>query len=241
MTNINQYGQPVGASLPAWRPVPCPARQTVAGQYCHLAPLSPRHAEDLFQAYSLASDGRDWTWLDAERPATIDDMHAWLMDKIENPGLVPFAVIDRQRDKAVGVVSYLNIDANNGKIEVGHVTWSPLMQKKVTGSEALYLMLKTVFDLGYRRVEWKCDSLNAASRRAAERLGFTWEGRFRQAMVRKQRNRDTDWLSLMDNEWPVIEQALSTWLQADNFTQAGQQIRPFSRVLDPLRHPAREN
>lgn len=110
-------------------------------------------------------------------------------------------------------------------MEIGHVTWSPLMQKTSMGTEALFLLMKNAFTLGYRRIAWRCDSLNQASRNAAERVGFTFEGRFRQAMTRKQRNRDTDWLSVIDTDWPNIERALEGWLSLENFNQNGAQKR----------------
>ncbi|MNG90458.1 hypothetical protein D3C79_493510 [compost metagenome] len=115
------------------------------------------------------------------------------------------------------------MDTVNGALEIGHVTWSPLMQRTAMGTEAIYLLLNNAFSLGYRRVVWRCDSLNEASRKAAERMGFIFEGRFRQAMTRKQRNRDTDWLSVIDTEWPVIEQSLVGWLSPENFTEDGAQ------------------
>lgn len=117
------------------------------------------------------------------------------------------------------------IDTVNGALEIGHVTWSPMMQRTTLGTEAIYLLLKNAFSLGYRRVAWRCDSLNVASRKAAERLGFSFEGRFRQAMTRKQRNRDTDWLSVIDIEWPIVDKALSGWLSSENFTEDGTQKR----------------
>lgn len=128
----------------------------------------------------------------------------------------------------VGVVCFSNIDVVNGAIEIGHVTWSPKLQRTAMGTEAIFLLLKNAFSLGYRRVAWRCDSLNLASRNAADRLGFTFEGRFRQAMTRKQRNRDTDWLSIIDIEWPAVESSLSGWLSPGNFTASGEQKRKLA-------------
>ncbi|MEG3109867.1 GNAT family protein [Pantoea sp. T14] len=221
--NINQYGQQIGWALPDWQPVAKPLRQAIVGNYCLLAPLDPEHSEALYQAFSLAEDDRDWTWLSTNKPNSVEELRFWVIDKVDNLELVPFTVVDKTTQRPVGVVCFANIEVDNGAIEIGHVTWSPLMQRNVIGTEALYLLLKTVFSLGYRRVAWRCDSTNLASRRAAERLGFTFEGRFRQTMTRKQRNRDTDWLSMIDSEWPRINQALSGWLAENNFDGEGQQ------------------
>ena len=221
--NINQYGQQIGRALPDWQPVAKPRRQAIVGKYCLLAPLELEHSEALYQAFSLAEDNRDWTWLSTNKPNSVEEVRFWLTDKIDNLELVPFTVVDKTTQRPVGVVCFANIEVDNGAIEIGHVTWSPLMQRNVTGTEALYLLLKMAFSLGYRRVAWRCDSTNLASRRAAERLGFTFEGRFRQTMTRKQRNRDTDWLSMIDSEWPRINQALSGWLEESNFDDEGQQ------------------
>lgn len=150
-------------------------------------------------------------------------MARWIVGKTLDASVAPFAVVENASGDALGVIAWLAINADNGSVEIGHVTWSPQMQNSVLGTEAIWLMLRHAFACGYRRVEWKCDSLNVASRRAAERIGFTWEGRFRQHMVRKGRNRDTDYLSMLDNEWPLRDAAISAWLNADNFDAQGQQ------------------
>lgn len=230
MTQHNKYGQPVGFSLPNWQPATFPPAVILAGRFCQLAPLQCHHHAALFAAFSLAADDRDWTWLGASQPQNLTEMNNWIDAKISDSDLVCYAVIDNASQHAVGAVCFANIDLQNGAIEIGHVTWSPRMQRNVLGSEALYLLLKQAFSLGYRRVAWRCDSLNHASRRAAERIGFTFEGRFRQAMTRKQRNRDTDWLSIIDGEWPCIQQALSRWLAAENMDERGceqQKLRSF--------------
>lgn len=233
--NINKYGQPVGFPLPDWRPLSIPPRSPQCGQHCHLLPLEARHCEALFQAYSLTEDNRDWTWLGAEKPADLQEMMLWITHKINDPGLVPWAVTDIKNNRPVGVVGYSNIDPINGALEIGHVTWSPLMQKTSMGTDALFLLLKNAFSLGYRRVAWRCDSLNMASRNAAQRIGFTFEGRFRQAMSRKQRNRDTDWFSVIDTEWPTIERVLSGWLSPENFTSDGAQKRKLETFFQESR------
>ncbi|OAT30407.1 GCN5 family N-acetyltransferase [Buttiauxella brennerae ATCC 51605] len=230
--NTNEYGQPVGFALPDWQPLVFPARIQISGQHGHLAPLDINHCEDLFKAFSLATDDRDWTWLGAQKPASLQDMTQWVENKINDAGLVPWAVLDAKNGSPVGVVCFSNIDTDNGILEIGHVTWSPLMQRTAIGTDAIYLLLNYAFSLGYRRVAWRCDSLNLASRQAAERVGFTFEGRFRQAMTRKQRNRDTDWLSVIDSEWLAVSKAVSGWLSPENFTKDGLQIRKLGEFFN---------
>lgn len=231
MSHFNQYGQPVGFALPDWQPVARPSFTPLVGRFCTLQPLQTGHCASLFAAFSQAEDDRDWTWLGAEQPHSLEEMQHWVAHKIADALLVPYAVISHASQQAVGVVCFANIDPQNGALEIGHVTWSPLMQRNVLGTEALFLLLTQAFILGYRRVAWRCDSLNHASRRAAERIGFTFEGRFRQAMTRKQRNRDTDWLSIIDTEWPVIYQAITRWIDEENIDNSGQQILPLHRFL----------
>ena len=228
MTQLNQYGQPVGFALPDWQPLAAPPAIDLNGRFCTLEPLKAAHSIALFDAFSRAADDRDWTWLGATKPASVAEMESWISGKCHDSGLVSYAVIDHRTQQAVGAVCFANIDGQNGAIEIGHVTWSPLMQRNVLGSEAIYLLLLQAFELGYRRVAWRCDSTNLASRRAAERLGFTYEGRFRQAMTRKQRNRDTDWLSMIDGEWPQVKRALSAWLAVDNMDTHGQEREKLS-------------
>jgi RimJ/RimL family protein N-acetyltransferase len=134
------------------------------------------------------------------------------------------AIVDKATGKAAGQAAYLRIDPANGVIEVGHLLFTPVLQRRVAATEAMYLMMARAFDeLGYRRYEWKCDALNAPSRTAALRLGFTFEGVFRQAVVTKGRNRDTAWFAITDQEWPAIRQAFQTWLAPGNFHAGGQQ------------------
>lgn len=226
MAERNHFGQTVGEALPAWggvQPLPC---LTLPGRYCRLQPLDAQaHTDDLLHAFSQAADDRDWTWLAGERPTTQQEMAHWVMGKMIDKTVHPFAVIDGASGRAVGLIAWLAIDEQNGSVEIGHVTWSPLMKNSVLGTEAIKLMLHHAFACGYRRVEWKCDTLNAASRRAAERIGFTWEGRFRQHMVRKGRNRDSDYLSMLDSEWPLRDAAISAWLADSNFDVLGRQLR----------------
>lgn len=232
MPDINNYHQPIGEIVSGWTGVAPLPRTPLQGRVCRLEPLdADRHCDDLFLAYHRAADGRDWTWLGAGRPATRQETWHWAQQKVADDGLIPWAVIEQASGRAVGVVCFMHIDAPNGVVEIGHVTWSPKMKRTLMSTEAHWLLLSAAFGAGYRRVEWKCDSLNAASRAAATRLGFTWEGCFRQAMVRNGRNRDTDWFSMLDREWPRINAALTRWLAVDNYDADGQQIRRLGELM----------
>lgn len=230
MPEINEYGQTVGDPVPDWHGASALERTVLEGRWCRLEPLDPnRHAGDLFDAYAQARDERDWTWLASLRPDSVEATQHWLCGKANDETLVPFAVVDIRSERAVGLVCYMAIEREHGSVEIGHITWSPRMKNTVLGTEAIWLLLHYAFAQGYRRVEWKCDSLNEASRRAAERLGFVFEGRFRQKIVRKGRNRDSDWLSMIDGEWPEHDAALQNWLAAENFDAQGQQIKTLAQ------------
>lgn len=234
MPELNHYGQTVGDTLPHWHGVLPLPRSVLHGQYCRLEPLDARvHTHDLLRAYSQAENESDWTWLAGERPQTVDSMAQWVVGKMIDTTIAPFAVVECASGEALGVVAWLAINTQNGSVEIGHVTWSPRMKNSVLGTEAIWLMLRHAFACNYRRVEWKCDTLNVASRRAAERLGFSWEGRFRQHMVRKGRNRDTDYLSMLDSEWPQRDAAISAWLAASNFDEQGRQKQKLSAFFAP--------
>ncbi|MEW5559463.1 GNAT family protein [Enterobacter asburiae] len=225
MAELNEYGQWVGDIVPDWHGARELERKMLAGRSCRLEPIIvARHAADLYEAFALAEDERDWTWLGSVRPVSIAATESWLQAKVDDSGLVPYAVIDARSERAVGVVCLMAIDRANGTVEIGHVSWSQRMKRSVISTEVVWLLLQEAFACGYRRVEWKCDALNVASRRAAERIGFTFEGRFRQRMVRKGRNRDSDWLSIIDGEWPAVDAALRSWLAPENFDAAGQQL-----------------
>ena len=142
--------------------------------------------------------------------------------------------MSRETNKAAGLASYLRITPESGSLEVGHLAFSPQLQATTAATEALYLLMKHAFDLGYRRYEWKCDALNQPSRRAAQRLGFSFEGIFRQATLYKGRNRDTAWYAVTDKEWPELERAFKTWLRPENFDRDGQQRTSLSNLTAPL-------
>ena len=197
------------------------------GRYCRLEPVGvARHEADLFAAYLEAPDGRDWTYLFHERPTQPEEFHSYLtkLESSEDP--LHFAIVDAQTSKAVGTAALMRIDPAHGVIEVGSITFSPRLKKTRAATESMYLFMRRVFDeLRYRRYEWKCDSLNAPSRSAAERYGFTFEGIFRNAIVYKGRKRDTAWYSITDAEWPPVRAAFEEWLDPANFDDRGRQKR----------------
>lgn len=225
----NSLGQPIGAPLPDWRPRPLPPSTQMMGRYGRLEKLSVvQHGDALWTSFQADTEGRLWTYLPAGPFAARADFDRFLAQCEASPDPLFFAIVDGADEKAVGFASFLRVDAGVGSIEVGFIAYAPVLQRTRLATEAMYLMMRRVFDeLGYRRYEWKCDSLNAPSRTAAERLGFRYEGLFRQATIYKQRNRDTCWYSVVDSEWPARKRAFERWLEADNFNADGSQKRPL--------------
>lgn len=234
---ITRDGDPIGDPVPGWTPRPLPARAPMPGRYCRLEPLSPdAHARDLWEANALDTTGRNVTYLLAEPFATFDDYEAWVRQAAAKTDVIFFAVLtpDGSGHRAVGVASYLRIAPDAGSIEVGHINFSPRLQRTRAATEAMYLMMRHAFELGYRRYEWKCDSLNAPSRRAAQRLGLSFEGVFRQALVYKGRNRDTAWYAAIDQEWPRLAAVFEQWLDPSNFDAEGRQHLALADLTSPI-------
>ncbi|CNH75967.1 GNAT family N-acetyltransferase [Yersinia pekkanenii] len=221
----NHFGQIIGAELPHWQPAQQPQREILPGHFCYLAPVNAdKHEASLYQAYHMVKDPHDWTYFYCERPDNEGDFHQYLQSLINAKEAFHYTVVDAQSDLALGTVGLQRIDEINGVIEIGSVNWSPRLKRHSAGTEAIYLLLHYIFDkLGYRRCEWKCDSLNEPSNSAASRFGFQYEGQFRQAIVTKGRNRDTNWYSITDREWPLIKQAFNDWLTIENFDNQGRQ------------------
>lgn len=230
--HVTPHGLPVGAPLPGWTPRPWPGPAPMVGRYCTLEKLDvARHGDALIAAYEEAPDDRDWTYLFAERPTTPAAWRQFLDYNAAPRDPYYYAIIDNRTGLAVGLSAYLRIDPAHGVIEVGHVNYSPRLQRTPAGTESQYLLMRRAFEeLGYRRYEWKCDSLNAPSRAAALRYGFTYEGLFRQAIIYKGRTRDTTWYSIIDREWPAVRAAFEAWLQPDNFDAAGRQRRSLAEL-----------
>lgn len=205
------------------------------GRYCSVEPLDPaQHASDLHQAYTLDMDGRIWTYLAYGPFASLESFRAWMNGTCLTSDPMFFAIIDNDTGKAVGVASYLRISPESGSIEVGHINYSPLLQRTPSATEAMYLMMKLAFELGYRRYEWKCDCLNAKSRAAAQRLGLSFEGIFRQATIYKGRNRDTAWYAAIDAEWPALDKAFLNWLDPGNFDADGKQKTSLTELTKSI-------
>ena len=231
----NHLGQPIGFPLPDWRPVPPPPRAPMAGRCCRVEPIDPaRHAAELHDAYREDREGRNWTYLGYGPFESLADWSRWMEKTCLGNDPLFHAVIDGDSGRAVGMASYLRQDPGAGVIEVGHIHYSPRLQRRIAATEAMYLMMRRVFDeLGYRRYEWKCAALNAPSRRAADRLGFTFEGIFRQATIYKGRNRDTAWYSIIDRDWPALAAAYERWLDPANFDASGRQRVALAALTGP--------
>lgn len=228
--HVNHLGQPIGFPLPGWTARPRPPRTAMEGRLCRVEPVDvDRHAADLHAANLEDKEGRNWTYLAYGPIATLDDYRDWMRKTCLGEDPLFHAVIDRKTGRAAGVASYLRIDPAPGVIEVGHINYAPPLQRTAAATEAMFLMMRRVFDeLGYRRYEWKCDALNAPSRAAALRLGFQFEGIFRQATVYKSRNRDTAWFAIIDRDWPALKARYERWLDAANFDAAGRQRQSLS-------------
>ncbi len=212
----NEHGQPIGDPVPGWTTRPAPTGVVLEGRWVRLEPLSPAHAPDLYAA--SCGPGREplWTYLPDEMPTTPAGYQEYVERRIANPGLVSLVAVPRGRG-AEGVASLMRADPANGAVEVGHILLGEPLQRTTAATEAMWLMARHVFELGYRRYEWKCDALNAPSRAAATRLGFTFEGVFRQALVTKGRNRDTAWFAMTDQDWSSLVPAYERWLDPANF------------------------
>ena len=227
MTRTNEHGQPVGAPVPGWTSRPAPGPVSLDGRWVRLEALSPDHAEQLYDATCGPDQVGSWTYLFDDMPTSRDAFAAYVDRRLAAPGLVSLVIVPRGRGPA-GVASYLRADRANGSVEVGSITFGAALQRTTAATEAMWLMARHAFALGYRRYEWKCDALNAPSRAAAARLGFTYEGTFRNALVYKGRSRDTAWFSITDTEWAALSPAYDAWLDPANFERpevgAGQRL-----------------
>jgi RimJ/RimL family protein N-acetyltransferase len=209
----------------------------MAGRFCRITPSDPaEHAADLHAGNCLATDARDWTYLAYGPFDSLAAYRAWADAAASGDDPLFHTILDQSSGLAVGVASLMRIDPANGVIEVGHIKYTPALQRSPMATEAMFLLMSRVFDeLGYRRYEWKCDALNAPSRAAALRLGFIYEGIFRQAVVYKGRNRDTAWFSITDKEWPALKQAYEQWLAPANFDGDGRQRQRLADLIAKAR------
>jgi RimJ/RimL family protein N-acetyltransferase len=224
---VNEFGQPVGAPLD-WTPGPVLTATTLRGRHCTLQPLAQAHVSGLYAALCVDSPDSVWTYMSAGPFADVDAFGAYVADLLVRPATIPLALL-LPDGRPVGIATYLRIDRANGTAEVGNITYGSALQRTTAATEAMYLMARHAFDVvGVRRYEWKCDALNQPSRDAAARLGFTFEGVFRQAVVYKGRNRDTAWFAVTDAEWPDLRARYERWLDPGNFTDDGTQRTPLA-------------
>jgi RimJ/RimL family protein N-acetyltransferase len=212
-----------------------PERAPLAGAYARLEPVDvAAHGESLHRpSHAQAEDAVLWTYLPYGPFADQGAFESWLAERARSEDPLFFALVERASGRASGMASYLNIVPAMGSIEIGHIWFAPPLQRTRAATEAIFLMMRHVFeDLGYRRLEWKCNALNEASKRAAHRFGFTYEGTFRQHMVVKGRNRDSAWFSLLDREWPAVRAAFERWLAPENFDAAGRQRTSLKALIE---------
>ncbi len=211
-----------------WKPARVPKRIPLEGANVVLEPVDPaRHAPSLFASSKDAPEL--WRHLAYGPFKDRAEFTSWLQDRAATDDPLFYALVDRAAGEARGMASYLRMEPEHGVIEIGHIWFAPALQRTRAATEAIFLLARHAFDdLGYRRLEWKCDSLNAPSRRAAERFGFTFEGIFRQHMITKGRNRDTAWYSIIDSEWPARRAAFESWLAPENFDEEGRQHRSLA-------------
>ena len=215
--------------IPNWQPVRRPARVNLEGRFVRLEPLDvAEHAASLHASLHDGGDPKLWDYLRVGPFPDRSDFDAGLTDLAADDDENFYAVVDIASGDAVGFLAFLRIDEQNGSIEIGWIAFGASMQRTPLSTEAVYLLAKNAFDLGYRRLEWKCNAANTRSWRAAERFGFIYEGTFRNHQVSKGRNRDTAWFSIIEEEWPPLQQAFERWLSPDNFDEAGHQRRPLA-------------
>jgi RimJ/RimL family protein N-acetyltransferase len=230
--DTNSFGQPIGFAVPGWTTRARPPRTTMEGRYCRVVPLDvEEHARQLYRANCEDAEGRMWAYLAYGPFESFEDYGSHMREWLAEDWMV-HAIIPSHTGSADGLASYMRIDPDAGSIEVGAIMYSPRLQRSTAGTEAMYLMLRRAFDeLGYRRYEWRCKALNQHSMDAAKRLGFRFEGIFRQAAVLKGRNRDTAWFSISDREWPPISSALQSWLAPENFDARGRQRKSLREFM----------
>lgn len=234
MTNsINELGQPVGLAIKNFIAPTRPDFTLLSGNFVHVEPISMAHVSSLYEAFSIDLKGGNWTYMPYGPFTDPIEFAGWAKETCfgEDP---KFYTIFLGEDPA-GVASYLRVEPKVGCIEIGHIHLSPLLQRTRVGTEALLLMIEWAFGAGYRRLEWKCDALNAPSRHAAQRLGLSFEGTFRQATIYKSRNRDTAWYAATSEDWPALKKAYQIWRKPENFDTDGREIKKLSELTAQMR------
>ncbi len=234
MSDADTSDRPRGDIVDNWKVPPRPSDKVLEGRYVRLEPLSAeRHAALLYRSY--VGQDQVWDYLPYGPFSSASQYHRWVRDHAEQDDPFFYAIHNLETDQWEGVASYLRITPAAGSIEVGHINFSPALQRTRASTEAMFLMMGWAFETGYRRYEWKCDALNLPSRRAAQRLGFSYEGIFRQAGVVKGRNRDTAWFAAIDSEWAALKEAYETWLWPENFDSKGNQIESLGDMTRLVR------
>jgi RimJ/RimL family protein N-acetyltransferase len=227
----NAFGQPIGEPVPGWERRPWPDARDLAGTYCRLEPLRPAHAEPLYRAVVDGSDDGIWTYLTFGPYADAAGFEDTVRGLVADPAVVCFAILDAVDGATVGMASFHRIDPQAGSLEIAQLLFAPRLQQTTAATEAVTILATYAFDdLGYRRLEWKCDALNEPSRRAALRLGFRYEGLFRKATVYKRRTRDTAWFAITDADWPEVKAAHHRFLDSGNFATDGRQRVSLSQL-----------
>jgi RimJ/RimL family protein N-acetyltransferase len=229
-----------GEVVSGFKVPPHPKGISIDGKLVSIKPLiANEFAEELFMANALDKEGINWEYLPYGPFENLSDYIDWIQSFEEHNDPVFFAIISKKLKKAIGIASYLRINPNDGLIEVGHINYSPLLQRTTEGTEAMFLMMQWAFDNGYRRYEWKCNALNMRSRKAAQRLGFSYEGVFRQMTISKGRNRDTAWFAIIDKDWQVIQKCFHQFLSDINLDEKSKYslsslTKPFLYKVDNM-------
>lgn len=227
----NEYNQPVGDLIEDYSPGILPNIQSITGKTVTIEKININHYDDLYEIYGPSSNPENLTYMSIQRFKSKLEFKDYLIQLIASVDPYYLTIIDNRTQKAVGTFALMRIDNVNRVIELGWIIYSPILKRSRQATEAQYLVMKYVFEnLQYRRYEWKCDSLNEASNKSATRLGFTFEGTYRQAIVYKGRNRDTNWFSIIDKEWPANKLRLDSWLDDSNFDSNENQLKSLSEM-----------
>ncbi|NWK84349.1 GNAT family N-acetyltransferase [Staphylococcus sp. GSSP0090] len=227
----NEFKQPIGDAKIEFKQAFLPNAQILEGQYCRLEKLAQNHIKDLYDYFSTEADAPNWTYLPDEQPRDFQSFETYINEKINATDPYFFAIVDKKTSTALGIIALLRIDRYNGSIEVGHIHYANVMKQTRIATEVQFLLADYIFQtLNYRRYEWKCDALNAPSIKAAQRLGFKFEGIFRKHKVYKNRNRDTYWLAMIDKDWHQNKLKFEQWLSPQNFDELGNQV---NRLMIP--------
>lgn len=229
MTDTTIHQQALGFSMENWSSRILPDIDIIEGNYCILKRVNQKlHSKELYTAFQQDSSEQIWTYLPYGPFKNFEEFDLWLQKQEQSTDPIFYTILNIETRKSVGYISLMRIQPQHGVLEIGHVVFSPELQKTTAATEVIYMLLNYAFtELGYRRVEWKCDALNEKSNKAALRFGFTFEGIFRQALVYKNRNRDTAWYSIIDTEWPSIKPIYQDWFSPNNFDHNGNQVKPL--------------